>query len=59
MATSRSDLLNTIRIGGSDLAIIEFGAPGGLQFKRGDTSAHINAALSVLEGADPDFEIFL
>ena len=36
MATILSDLLNAIRIGRSDWAIIELGAPGGLQFKRDD-----------------------
>jgi hypothetical protein len=57
MATTLSDLLNAVRIGRSVWAIIELGSPSGSQCKAADTD--ISAALSVLEGADPDFEIFL
>jgi AraC-like DNA-binding protein len=53
MATILSDLLNAIRIGRSDWAIIELGAPGGLQFKR-DDRAYVHFVLDgsvMLDGA--------
>jgi AraC-like DNA-binding protein len=53
MATILSDLLNAIRIGRSDWAIIELGSPGGLQFKR-DDRAYVHFVLDgsvMLDGA--------